>query len=512
MSGDGAAGPRGSAWWHIPLYPAAIPVALVLQAWAAAAIHPAAMYRSLVVAVVFSLVLTLVVAAVSRSRDLGGLAAAGILVAIIAASVPATSLVVLLAVALIVLLGLVRRGRPWPLGQQISRGMNIVGGILLLASVINLVQTGAAAQGLEDIQLDLAGRGPIGTAAADAPDIYLILLDGYPGADARALLPDYPASHLRDDLVSRGFDMVADTHSNYLQTTTTLASMLQMRHLQGLPELAPPWGPEPFDSRRLRRLINDAPALDRLHDAGYTTTAIASGFAEVELRRVDTLFDAAGPTEFEISLMRGTGVGRALEALAPDLVPAAQRGRIDESVAALEAIPSSPADRPRFVLAHIPAPHPPWVFAADGSGVRESVFVYYTDSAKDRQIERSEALRRHLDQAAYVDGLIVKAIDRILADSASPPVIVLFSDHGPGTGFDHLQPLASDLVERTSNVLAAYTPGQPGLFAEATTPITILPRLLDTYVGQDVPEPDDSVWAWRESKLDFVPVDLDAQP
>ena len=124
--------------------------------------------------------------------------------------------------------------------------------------------------------------------------------------------------------------MAPDTHSNYLQTTTTLASMMQMRHLQGLPELAPPWGPEPFDSRRLRRLINEAPALDRLHGAGYATTAIASGFAEVELRRVDRLFDAAGPTEFEISLMRGTGVGHALQALAPDFVPAAQRGRIDE--------------------------------------------------------------------------------------------------------------------------------------------------------------------------------------
>ena len=85
MPSEGAPEPVRSAWWRIPLYPAAIPIALILQAWAAAAVHPAAMYRSLVVAVLFSLVLTLVVAAVSRSRDLGGLGAAGILVAIIAA-------------------------------------------------------------------------------------------------------------------------------------------------------------------------------------------------------------------------------------------------------------------------------------------------------------------------------------------------------------------------------------------------------------------------------------------
>lgn len=508
MTSVGANSNKPRHWWRIPVYPAAFPVALVLAAWAAAAIHPAAIYRSLIVAVMVSMLLTLGLALLCRSRDLGAFAATGILLAIVAAAVDLVAIVMLVAVGLVVALGLIRRGRPWPLGERITRGMNILGVILLLASAINLVQTGALAGGIEDVRLDLQGRGPIGVAAPTSPDIYLILLDGYPGADARALDPAYPPSRLREELLARGFDMAEDTHTNYLQTTTTIASMMQMRHLQGLPELAGPWGPDASDSRRLRRVINDAPALDALHEAGYSTTAIASGFAEVELRRVDRLIEPIAPTEFEVSLIRGTGLGHVLQALAPDLMPAAQRGRIDDSVAALAAIPSTPTERPRFVLAHIPAPHPPWVFGADGSPRRESVFVYYTDSANDRQIDRLDALHRHLDQAAYVDGLIVDAIDRILKESTSPPVIVLFSDHGPGTGFDPNHPLESDLVERTSNILAANTPGHPGLFGKPTTPIAILPTIIDTYLGAGIPVPDDSVWAWRESMLDFVTVEI----
>ena len=495
-------GPR--AWWRIPIYPAAIPVAVIVSAWAAAAIHPAAIFRPLAFAVVASFVLTLVMVGVCRSRDLGALAATGLLVAILASAVQLASLIVLLAVGCVVLIGLKWRGRPWPLGAQTTRLMSVVAVVVVVVSGLDLVRSGAVAQGLEDIRLDLEGRGPIGPADLADPDIYLILLDGYPGVDARAIDADYQPSRLRTTLLARGFDMAPDTHSNCLQTTTTLASMMQMRHLPGLPELAPPWGPEPFDSRRLRRLINDAPALDAFHDAGYETAAIASGFAEVELRRVDKLVEPIAPTEFEISLLRGTGVGQVLKVIGPDLASAAQRGRINDSIADLAGAASTPRTRPRFVLAHIAAPHPPWVFGADGSARRDDMYVFYTDSAMDRQVDRKDALHRQLDQAAYIDGQIVDAVDRILADSDTPPVIVVFSDHGSGTGFDHKRPLASDLVERTSNILAAFTPGHPGLFATATTPIAILPTILNTYLDTEIPVPDDSVWAWNGSKLDFV--------
>ena len=277
-----------------------------------------------------------------------------------------------------------------------------------------------------------------------------------------------------------------------------------MRHLAGLPELAGPWGPEPKDVQRLRMLLNDAPAIGALRGLGYRSVATASGFAEVELRRVDRLIEPVQPTEFEVSLVRGTGLARILETVAPDLLSGLQRDRIHASFDAVSALAAETHDGPRFVFAHLPAPHPPWVFGPSGEPRRESAYTFFNDSARDRQVDRSTALRQALDQTVYTDGLIVEMVDAIQRSSPTPPVIVLFSDHGTGTGFDHVHPLESDLVERTSNVLAASTPGIPGLFAEPATPVNILPMLLRGYFGSTVPLNDDSVWAWRESKLDFV--------
>jgi hypothetical protein len=144
------------------------------------------------------------------------------------------------------------------------------------------------------------------------------------------------------------------------------------------------------------------------------------------------------------------------------------------------------------------------VFGPDGSPRRDSLFTYYTDSAADRGVDRTQILNRHLDQADHVDDLIVQAIDALLASSATPPVIVVFSDHGPGSGFDHRRPLESDSVERTSNIMAAFTPGHPALFTGEVTPTEIMPTLLNAYLGTSIDVPGDSVWAWKSSKLDFI--------
>ena len=288
--------PAAKPWWRIAWYPAVFPAAIIVQAWDAAFIHPAALYRPLLLAVAATLLVTLAMSALCRNRDLGALAAMAIVLLVMAAALPMAALVLLLTAGLIVAVGLSKRGRPWPIGEKVTRLMSVVATIVLLAVGISLLQSGALARGAGEIAKDAEGRGPVGVAAPEAPDIYLILLDGYPGTKARALDPSYPPSDLASRLASRGFDMAPVTHSNYLQTTTTVSSLLQMRHLAGLPELAGPWGPEPKDVQRLRMLLNDAPGIAALRGLGYRSVATASGFAEVELRRVDRL-DRAGPAD-----------------------------------------------------------------------------------------------------------------------------------------------------------------------------------------------------------------------
>jgi hypothetical protein len=69
-------------------------------------------------------------------------------------------------------------------------------------------------------------------------------------------------------------------------------------------------------------------------------------------------------------------------------------------------------------------------------------------------------------------------------------------------------PLAGDLVERSSNVLATFTPGQPHLFDAFTTPVNIFPTLLDGYLDLDIPRSADTVYAWSGRATNLVPVEV----
>ena len=97
-------------------------------------------------------------------------------------------------------------------------------------------------------------------------------------------------------------------------------------------------------------------------------------------------------------------------------------------------------------------------------------------------------------------------MDRILASSKQPPVIVVMSDHGPGSDFSWTDPLDSDYVARASNFMAAYTPGHPGLIGDRLTPVNLFPTLFDAYLGVHVDRQPDTIWAWRDSDIDAIEV------
>jgi hypothetical protein len=106
----------------------------------------------------------------------------------------------------------------------------------------------------------------------------------------------------------------------------------------------------------------------------------------------------------------------------------------------------------------------------------------------------------------------VQLVDRIMATSAREAVVVIFSDHGTDIGFNAADPLASDLNERSSVFLAVRSPGRPGLLPPGTTPIGVLPRILNAYLGTALPIRPDTLWGWPRngSLLDAVPIDLEA--
>ncbi len=145
----------------------------------------------------------------------------------------------------------------------------------------------------------------------------------------------------------------------------------------------------------------------------------------------------------------------------------------------LDDLPEVTKDRrPTFTFAHIVAPHHPFVFGEKGEDVSpQARFGNRIGGSRLRSYATAGSYREgYRRQAIYLTQQIEQTIDRILARSPEPPIIILQSDHGSGLRH-HLNDLElTDLRERMSILNCYYFPERnyEGLY----------PRSL---VGQHVP-------------------------
>src|SRR5262249_55628409 len=124
--------------------------------------------------------------------------------------------------------------------------------------------------------------------------------------------------------------------------------------------------------------------------------------------------------------------------------------------------------RPNFVFAHILSPHPPFIFAADGTPAPISKATRRVMLANDiggtSEADREIVARAYREQVQFVTPRVPQAIATILARSSTPPIIVLQSDHGSDMLLDWSRPSPMGAWERTAILNAYYVP--PGIRAK----------------------------------------------
>src|SRR5262249_16131311 len=110
----------------------------------------------------------------------------------------------------------------------------------------------------------------------------------------------------------------------------------------------------------------------------------------------------------------------------------------------------------KFVFVHILAPHPPFVFDANGEAIDPKGFLNFSDaSCLLEQNRREEYIRGYTAQLQYVNRRVMESIDAILRQSSRPPIIILQGDHGSRMNLDWDSRARSDLREPFS-ILNAY--------------------------------------------------------
>jgi hypothetical protein len=495
----------------IAVYPAVLAVALVIELVNVAGVSPFAAVRTVVIAVAVALLVAAVGRLLLGDKDRGGILASLWVLGLLGGDDPRFALVILAATVVMLLerfaLSAERKTIRW---SRIGRWGSRLAGIAVLAVTIQAVQMGTLMDAWRSVTKETPLRpGPAAVADETAPDVYMILLDGHTRLDVGEELLGIDPAPLRDGLSAKGFEIAPLSRSNYVLTAEVLTSLLDQDHLSDIDRMAPllaGTASRPAGAI-VRDVINDNRTFRFLRDRGYEIHAITSGFEEVAIREADRFVDTGQINEFEIGMLRRSILGGLLTVVAPDAVSAQQRDRLLGIFGALVAAPGQATERPAFVFAHIPSPHAPWVFNADGSNrTVADLDAFYAETTASTGLSADALRAGYVGQVEDIDRRVLEALDQLdaaIAARGRPAVTVVFSDHGTWIGAD-----GGDIRLRFKDLLAVRSTGPAVHLEPNLTLVNLLPTLFEQLYGEPwVRRPDTTYSYGPRDNFDLKPVD-----
>jgi hypothetical protein len=400
---------------------------------------------------------------------------------------------------------------------SITRVLNYVAGFALILPLLSITrfELQRTATSVEAVPSEAALAGLRLPKDQPPPDIYFIVLDAYAREDILRQVFNYDNSELLDYLRSQGFYVADDSLANHAQTGLSLAAVLNMAYV---PDLLPGMDPSSENRDPLWELIQHSRVRQVLEDLGYTTVAFSTGLPGTEIQDADVFLTAGSLDEalglsainaFEGMLVESTAAklltdgSAALPNFFPDLTYPYRlhRARITNTFDQLERLPEM--DGPKFVFAHIIAPHPPFVFGAQGQAVlRDQEFkLGFTLGDAGAPVGGKAYIEDYRDQISYVDTRVIRVVESLLANSDTPPIIILQADHGPEGRHPHV----SYTQERMSILNSLFLPGLEDLpLQESLSPVNTFRLIFSEYFGAELPLlPDRALYSEYRKPYDF---------
>ena len=183
------------------------------------------------------------------------------------------------------------------------------------------------------------------------------------------------------------------------------------------------------------------------------------------------------------------------------------RENILSAFSGLEEIPSLDGDY--FVYAHIIAPHPPFVFDAQGNAIpHDEPFTLFDANYYIKDHSRGGYIAGYRKQIQYVNTLVLGTVDALLAQSETPPIIILQGDHGPGA---YLQwgSLEQTIPSERFGILNAYyfPDADYASLYPSISPVNSFRVLLNQFFGTDYALlPDLHYYSYWNFPFDFTEV------
>jgi uncharacterized membrane protein len=338
-----------------------------------------------------------------------------------------------------------------------------------------------------------AGRLPIvgKMAGPDSPDVYYIILDGYGRHDSLQQFMNYSNEDFLDGLRKRGFYVANQSHSNYVQTEISIPSSLNMNFI---PNLIPNMDTDATQRVTLDHLATTNEASRQFTARGYKTAVVTSGYA---------IFDGI-PATYEFHGKENRSLFESTLASSSPLASENSDDRMfqqrrDELQGALESVRNMAGRRssPRFIFTHILAPHPPFVWDAEGRPVRPKIPFGIWDGSDyiNSGLTREDYRIGYTGQVTTLNRLVLKTVDAVLAKPGIRPIIIIQGDHGSKRFLDQNDLSKTDVRECFSNLFAILAPPSvQKLIYPTMTPVNELRCVMDGLFDAKFPMLEDRSW------------------
>jgi len=343
--------------------------------------------------------------------------------------------------------------------------------LALLAMSVAQINFGVGTRSAHALGADNAPVESDLVAPANPPDVYYFILDSYGRQDVLDMAYDYDNTAFLNALKERGFYVGECSQSNYVRTEISLASSLNMMYLQDLDKA---FKPDSTARRKLWDSLKHSAVRYNFESMGYKTVDFATGFAWNELEDADIFLApppfTSGLTEFEGLFLRTTFARYAQDFgwVDPDAVMGQSfRDRFNNIFNSMDSIANMP--EPTFAYVHIMSPHPPFVFDLEGNPTKPQDFWN-----EQREYPYDMYAKGYTNQLTYLNKKTLAAIDTLLTESDTPPIIVIQGDHGPW-----MQP-----KDRRMWILNAYyLPQHNDVLYPTITPVNTFRVIFNTYFG-----------------------------
>lgn len=383
----------------------------------------------------------------------------------------------------VVALALLYRGNLRPMLQAVTMGALIL--LVWNAGRVGLYEAGQLGEGGFDPQ-SIASALPLVSNVKELPDIYFIIMDGYGRADVLAETHDFDNSEFIGSLTAKGFYVAPKSRSNYLTTSLTIPSVLNMRYLD--------------DAATNRPIARNSAVLNFVKEIGYQYVHLDSGgwltrrnqYADLEFLAnnsleilVNNYFAALAKTTMAAPVFSTVG----FDVDSPFAGNIADR--FNENMLNLQEIADIPG--PTFTFNHNLPPHPPYVFDRDGNRLVGASYDFVG-------IPTWRQTDLYVDELIYLNKRLEETLDYILERSEVQPIIVIMADHGTRSTFSLVDPYhtPSDLRihEGTAILHAFYLPDHCKSAPYPTiTPVNSFRAIFDSCFGTDFGLlPDKTFW------------------